>query len=88
MVLKGWDDWRDLRLQFNVVLVGADPPEADARVLLQALAPDGRLLSILPMPDRDLRAAGERLAQIDLNVAYCGIVARYLEAERATGAPR
>ena len=73
-------------MQFNVVLLGAEPMEADAHALSCALAPNGKLISILPLPGKALlEAAGECLVKIDINLTYSGIVARYLEAERAFG---
>jgi len=86
VVLNNWDDWHDLNLQFSVVLCGVNPSETEARALSRALAPDGRIISILPLPSSALlEIAGERLVQLDLNLAYSGIVARHLATERAFG---
>lgn len=86
VILNSWDDWRNLKLQFNVVLCGENPTEADAHVLSRALAPDGKVISISPLPNSALfEAAGERLIQLDLNLAYVGIAARYLAMEKVFG---
>lgn len=86
VVLNNWDDWRDLHLQFDVVLCGASPTEADARALSHALSPEGRVISILPLLSSTLREAiGERLIQLDLNLAYSGLIARCLAIENVFG---
>jgi 4-hydroxy-2-oxovalerate aldolase len=84
VILDNRDDWRNMQLKFNVVLCGANPAQEDARILLNSLTLNGKLVSIIPLPDRELvESAGDRWIQVDLNLAYSGIIERYFKTENA-----
>ena len=81
VVLRDQGDWLALNLQFDLILCLTVPSEQDARILVRALSPTGRILCTAPYHSLILKdAAEERLICIDLRRAYSGLLTRLLAA--------
>lgn len=87
VVLRDWNEWFSLKQGFNAVLCCAEPTDTDIEVMLRSLAPEGKIISLLSVANILLQEIVDgRLIHLDLNLAYSGILARYLAAKSVFGA--
>lgn len=83
IVVNNLSDWKNLKLQFNVIVCSMAPLESEARALATCLAPSGRILSVASGPGALPDIAGDRLIEVDLRQAYAGVPSKYIAVTNA-----
>jgi hypothetical protein len=78
VVLNNWSDWKNLKLQFDVIVCGTPPIEPDARALEMCLTSSGRILSVCSGPGALAALDNDKLIQVDLRQAYVGVPSKYI----------
>lgn len=83
IAINNWQDWRNLEMQFEIIVCGTSPSIEDTRVLSQALSMEGKILSILSGFAYELGDLPmSKVIKVNLDAAYGGIVSRVVARER------
>jgi 4-hydroxy-2-oxovalerate aldolase len=79
VVLNNFEDWKSINLEFDIIVFASIPTEQHAKVILNSLSKDGRIVLIAQAFGNNIFSAfSDRLVYVDLNLAYSGIVSRYI----------